>query len=63
MDVTMRLEEVRLSRGFTVEELSRKAGVRRTTVRSIERGSYMPTVELAGKLCRALNATLDEVFA
>lgn len=44
------------------QELANLVGCRRQTIIDLEQGGYMPSVELAIKVSRALKVTLEEVF-
>lgn len=47
---------------FTQEELAKKLNVTRQTINAIENNKYNPTLELAMKLARILNTTVEELF-
>ena len=47
---------------MTQEELANKAGCTRQTIIALEQGKYVPSIELAFRVARALNAPLEEVF-
>lgn len=47
---------------FTQEELAKKLHVTRQTINAIENNKYNPTLELAMKLARILNTTVEELF-
>lgn len=47
---------------FTQEELAKKLHVTRQTINAIENNKYNPTLELAMKLARILNTTIEELF-
>lgn len=47
---------------FTQEELAKKLKVTRQTINAIENNKYNPTLELAMKLARILNTTVEELF-
>lgn len=58
-----RIRRLRFDRGeMTQEELSRKAGCTRQTIIALEQGKYVPSIELAFRVARALGAPLVEVF-
>ncbi len=57
-----RIKEYRAKYNMTQEELARKVGVRRETIVFIEKGKYNPSLKLAYKIARALNATIEEIF-
>lgn len=47
---------------ITQEELAEKIHVTRRTINSIERGKYNPSIEVAYKIARTFNVTIEEVF-
>ncbi len=47
---------------MTQEELSRAAGCTRQTIIALEKGKYVPSIELAFKIARSLGVTIEEVF-
>ncbi len=57
-----RLEEERLRRGWTQQELADRATVSRQTVISLERGRYNPSIILAFKLARLLDTQIEDLF-
>lgn len=56
------MKELRAEFGWTQEELSEKLGVSRQTVISIENGRYNPSLELAYKIAKAFNRSIEDVF-
>ncbi|MGI6368823.1 MAG: helix-turn-helix transcriptional regulator [Anaerolineae bacterium] len=57
-----RLEECRLGRGWTQQELADRAGVSRQTIISLERGRYNPSILLAFRLARIFTVRIEELF-
>ena len=57
-----RLEEERLHRGWTQQELADRVEVSRQTVISLERGRYNPSIILAFKLARLLDCRIEDLF-
>jgi putative transcriptional regulator len=57
-----RLEEERLRRGWTQQELADRVEVSRQTVISLERGRYNPSIVLAFKLARLLGCRIEDLF-
>ena len=57
----MRIERAR--RNLTQAELAAMAGVTRRSINAIETGRMVPSVLLAIRIARALNATVEEVFS
>ena len=47
---------------LTQEELAKDLGVTRQTILAIEKGKYDPSLELAFKMARRFQTTVDEVF-
>lgn len=57
-----RIKELRTSFGWTQEQLSEKLGVSRQTIISIENGRYNPSLELAYKIAKSFQLSIEEVF-
>ncbi len=57
-----RIKELRKSQGYRQEDLAAALGVSRQTIIAIENDKYNPTLELAMKLARHLNTTVEELF-
>jgi putative transcriptional regulator len=47
---------------FTQEELAKRLNVTRQTINAIENNKYNPTLELAMKLARVLDTTVEDLF-
>ncbi len=47
---------------MTQQELADKTGVTRQTIVAIENGKYFPSLELAFRMARLFNTSLEEVF-
>jgi putative transcriptional regulator len=47
---------------MTQKDLAKLVGVSRQTIVAIEKGQYSPTLELAFKLAKAFNKSIDDVF-
>ena len=56
------IKEYRKQRGLRQEDLADILGVSRQTIIAIENNKYNPTLELAMKLVRYLNTTVEELF-
>jgi putative transcriptional regulator len=48
--------------GFRQEDIATALGVTRQTINAVENEKYSPTLELAMKLAKLLNTTVDELF-
>ncbi|NLV21608.1 MAG: helix-turn-helix transcriptional regulator [Syntrophomonadaceae bacterium] len=57
-----RLKELREQAGMTQEDLAARAGVSRQTIISLEKGKYNPSINLAYKLSRLFDLTIEELF-
>jgi putative transcriptional regulator len=61
--ITNRIRRLRFENNeMTQEELSTRAGCTRQTIIALEQGKYVPSIELAFKIARALGAKLEDVF-
>ena len=47
---------------LTQEDLAREVGVTRQTILAIEKGKYDPSLELAFKIARRFEVTIEELF-
>ena len=56
------LEEIRKKSNYTQEELADKLGVSRQTINSLENGKYNPSIQLAFKLARLFNTSIELLF-
>ena len=57
-----RIEEIRKQKGIRQEDFARALGVSRQTISSLETGRYNPSIQLAYKIARYFNLTIEEVF-
>jgi putative transcriptional regulator len=58
--------EVRMWRvflGLTQEDLAQSVGVSRQAIYSIESGKYVPSVQLALKIAKAVGKSVEELFS
>jgi DNA-binding XRE family transcriptional regulator len=58
-----RVEELRISRGLTRQQLADCVGVHYQTIGYLERGEYSPSLILALKIAKALDAEIPEIFS
>lgn len=58
-----RVEECRLARGLSRQQLADLVGVHYQTIGYLERGEYSPSLILALKIAKALDAEIPEVFS
>jgi putative molybdopterin biosynthesis protein len=61
--VENQLAQLRKSRGLGASDLARRVEVSRQTIYAIETGAYVPNTEVALKLARELDVTVDELFS
>ncbi len=57
-----RIKEFRARNNLTQEELAKRVGVRRETIVFLEKGKYNPSLKLAYKVAKVLNASIEELF-
>ena len=60
--MTNRIKELRKAAGYRQEDLARALGVTRQTIIAIENDKYDPSLVLAMKLARFLQATVEQLF-
>ena len=60
--VTNRIEELRNQRGFTRQQLADSVEVHYQTIGYIERGEYSPSLVLALRIAKVLDAKVEDVF-
>jgi len=57
-----RIKVFRAMHDLTQEDLAQAIGVTRQTILAIEKGKYVPSLDLAFKITRHFNVTIEEVF-
>ena len=57
-----RIEEIRKGKSIRQEDFARALGVSRQTISSLETGRYNPSIQLAYKIARYFELTIEEVF-
>jgi transcriptional regulator with XRE-family HTH domain len=58
-----RLAGLRVERGWSLEELARRAEISRSTLSRLERGEISPTAALLNKLCAVYERTMSRLLA
>ncbi len=58
-----RLAELRVERGWSLDELAERTVVSRSTLSRLERAEISPTAALLGKLCAAYGQTMSRLLA
>jgi len=57
-----RIKEYRAKLNITQEKLAEMVDVRRETIIFLEQGKYNPSLRLAYRISKALQASIDELF-
>ncbi len=57
-----KIKVFRAMHDLTQEDLAQAIGVTRQTILAIEKGKYVPSLDLAFKIARYFNVTLEETF-
>lgn len=57
----IKLEEVRMKKGWSQRKLSLISGVSRSYISQIESGQYIPTADILCKLSKALECTINDL--
>ncbi len=60
--VEVRLREIRARYRVSQEKLAHAVGVTRQTIIAIEKGKYLPSLELALKIAAFFNLRVEEIF-
>jgi putative transcriptional regulator len=60
--IVNRVKELRSRAGLSQEELGRAVGVSRQSIISIERGRYVPSLQLALRMAAFFKCPADELF-
>ncbi|AOZ69470.1 transcriptional regulator [Rhodobacter xanthinilyticus] len=62
VDLAQRVRELRLARGWTLEQAARSVGLARSTLSKIENGLMSPTYEALKKLAEGLEISVPQLF-
>nr|WP_319376153.1 helix-turn-helix transcriptional regulator [uncultured Methanoregula sp.] len=57
-----KIKVFRAMHDLTQEDLALEIGVTRQTILAIEKGKYVPSLDLAFRIARRFNVTIEEVF-
>ncbi len=57
-----RIEEIRKADGIRQEDFAKALGVSRQTISSLETGRYNPSIQLAYKIAKYFNLSIEDVF-
>ncbi len=58
-----KVQDLRLGKKLTQEELAKRLGVTRQTIISLEKNKYVPSLEIGFKVARLFELPIEEVFA
>jgi putative transcriptional regulator len=56
------IKEIRTKLVITQAELAELVGVARVSIVSIEKGHFIPTIETALRISKALNVSIEKIF-
>ncbi|WP_248736836.1 helix-turn-helix transcriptional regulator [Neobacillus rhizosphaerae] len=62
MKVRNRIKEIRLAKGISQIQMAEDLQITRQTINAVENHKYNPSLELALKLMKYFNVTIDEIF-
>ncbi len=57
-----KIQELRLKKNLTQEELADELEVTRATVNALERGNYNPSLELTFRISRFFKVNIESIF-
>jgi len=57
-----KIKVFRAMHDMTQEDLAQVTGVTRQTILAIEKGKYVPSLDLAFRIARTFNVTIEDVF-
>lgn len=57
-----KIKELRKKKGLRQQDLAEQLSVTRQTIIAVENDKYNPTLELAMKMARLLDTTVEELF-
>ena len=60
--MTNRIKQLRKAKGYRQEDLAAALGVSRQTIIAMENNKYNPSLELAMRLARYLQTTVEDLF-
>lgn len=60
--LALRLRDLRVERGWTLDEMATRSGVSRATLSRLEKAEVSPTAKVLGQLCAAYGLTLSRLM-
>jgi len=61
-EIINNIKILRAERSLTQEDLADKVEVTRQTIIAIEKSKYVPSLELAFKICKVFDKKIEEIF-
>ena len=61
-EITNKIKVYRAQNELTQEDLAKKAGVTRQTIIAIEKGKYVPSLQLAFQIARVFSEDINNIF-
>jgi len=62
MQISNRVRELRARDDLTQEDLAKQVGVTRQTILAIEKGEYLPSLELGFKIAQVFKLPIHQIF-
>jgi len=62
MGVDNKIRLLRAQKNLTQDELAHRVGVTRQTIIAIEKGKYVPSLELALKIAKEFKLEIEQIF-
>jgi len=62
MTFRTRIKELRAKYNLTQEDLAKEVGVTRQTIIYLEKGAYNPSLDLAHRVAKALETSIEDLF-
>ena len=60
--VNNKVKDLRTNMGLTQAQLAEKVGVARVSIVAIESGRFLPTIETALQISKALSSPIEKIF-
>jgi putative transcriptional regulator len=62
LEILNRIQELRLKKNITQQELADGVSITRATIIALEKGSYNPSLELSFRLAEFFNTNINKIF-
>ncbi len=60
--ISNRIQELRVAKGMTQQDLADAVDVTRATILALEKGSYNPSLELSFRLAKCFHVGIEDIF-